>query len=207
MTCADCSTLLDRYIDGALAPDVSARVEAHLAGCVACRAELAGIRSIVAEARVLPRTVHPGRDLWSGIEARLPANAPLRLATRRPLLQRPLVLLAAALFLLLAGATLATLYQRRAGGTDSTFVLEQRRYAAATAELARTLAEDPAPLSASTRAVVERNLTIVDAAIQEAEQALATDPGNTELEQMVLARYAQRLALLKHATEAGRRES
>ena len=87
------------------------------------------------------------------------------------------------------------------------FAREQARYARATAELARRLADDPAPLSATTRAVVERNLAIVDAAIREAEHALASDPGNTELEQMVLARYAQRLALLKHATDAGRRES
>ena len=85
--------------------------------------------------------------------------------------------------------------------------MEQERYAHATADLARKLADDPAQLSASTRAVVERNLAIVDQAIREAEDALASDPGNAELEQMVLARYAQRLALLKHATEAGRQES
>jgi hypothetical protein len=55
--------------------------------------------------------------------------------------------------------------------------------------------------------VVERNLAIVDAAISEAQQALTTDPGNTALEQMVLARYQQRLALLKRATDAGRQSS
>jgi anti-sigma factor RsiW len=209
MTCSDISTRLDDYLDGALPPDQVRQVEEHLAGCDRCRAELAGLRSILADARTLPRTVLPSKDLWSGIEARLPAPAPavLPLRPRRPLLQRPVALLAAALFLLLAGATLATLYLRGPGGAASTFALEQQRYATATADLARRLADDPTLLSATTRAVVERNLTIVDQAIQEAEKALATDPGNTELEQMVLARYAQRLALLKHATEAGRRES
>jgi hypothetical protein len=176
-------------------------VEQHLAGCPDCRRELAAIRALVGEARSLPRSILPERDLWTGIEARL---APVAGPAPRGLWYRPLVLLAAALFLLLAGATLATLYQRR---TTSEFALEQERYAQATADLARKLADDPAHLSASTRAVVERNLAIVDQAIQEAEAALATDPGNAELEQMVLARYAQRLALLKHATEAGRQES
>jgi hypothetical protein len=55
--------------------------------------------------------------------------------------------------------------------------------------------------------VVERNLAIVDQAIREAEAALASDPGNAALEQMVLARYVQRLDLLRRATEAGRQES
>jgi hypothetical protein len=149
----------------------------------------------------------PSRDLWDSIESRLPANAPIPVHQRQPLRQRPLFQLAAAIFLLLAGAALATLYLRGHGPAPSSFALEQQRYATATADLARRLADDPALLSATTRAVVERNLTIVDAAIHEAEHALATDPGNTELEQMVLARYAQRLALLKHATEAGRQES
>lgn len=209
MTCSDMSGRLDEYVDGTLTPDLVRQVEEHLAGCDRCRAELAGLRSILADARALPRTVLPSKDLWSGIEARLPAmsSAALPLLPRRPPLQRPLVLFAAALFLLLAGATLATLYQRAREGATSTFALEQQRYATATADLARKLADDPALLSATTRAVVERNLTIVDQAIGEAEKALASDPGNTELEQMVLARYAQRLALLKHATEAGRRES
>ena len=117
------------------------------------------------------------------------------------------MLLAAALFLLIAGASLATLYQRRSVPSASAFAAEQERYARATAQLAGQLAADSSALAGQTRAVVARNLAIVDQAIQEAERALATDPGNTELEQMVLARYAQRLALLKHATEFGRRVS
>jgi len=201
MTCAEIAELLDGYIDGTLSPDTLAQVEAHLAGCADCLREVAAIRALVGEARSLPRSILPERDLWTGIETRLAPVAPT--APRRRWYQ-PLVLLAAAIFLLIAGATLATVFQRR---TSSQFALEQERYAQATADLARKLVDDPAHLSASTRAVVERNLAIVDQAIREAEDALASDPGNAELEQMVLARYAQRLALLKHATEAGRQES
>lgn len=203
MTCTEIAALLDGYIDGTLPPDALAQMEQHLGECPDCRREVAAIRALVGEARSLPRSILPERDLWTGIEARLTPVATIP-ATPHRRWYRPLVLLAAALFLLIAGATLATLYQRR---TTSEFALEQQRYAQATADLARKLADDPAHLSASTRAVVERNLAIVDQAIQEAEAALQTDPGNAELEQMVLARYAQRLALLKHATEAGEQES
>lgn len=205
MNCTDIAPLLDEYIDGALAPDAVRNVDQHLAGCERCRREVAAIRSLLADARSMPRAIQPGRDLWAGIEGRLSPAARAVAPSARSSRYRPLVQLAAALFLLIAGATLATVYQR--GRSPSGFVMEQQRYAQATADLARKLADDPAHLSASTRAVVERNLAIVDQAIREAEDALTTDPGNTELEQMVLARYAQRLDLLKRATVAGKVES
>ena len=69
------------------------------------------------------------------------------------------------------------------------------------------LRQDAGALAPETRLVVERNLAIIDQAIGEAEAALQSDPGNGALEQMVLARYEQRLALLRHATLSGRRES
>jgi len=204
MTCTDISPLLDDYVDGDLPPDAVARVTAHLAGCARCRAAMAGIQALVADARALPRTVEPPRELWAGIESRLSR----RVGTApHPVLPRTVLALAAGLALLVTGALLATWYQRRTAPAASDFALEQRRYAQATAELARTLTVEPSRLPSDTRAVVERNLAIVDRAIQEAETALATDPGNAELEQMVIARYAQRLALLKRATEAGKQES
>ena len=207
MTCTDIAPLLDEYVDGTLPPDATREVDAHLSGCERCRAEVAGLRALVAEARALPRSVLPERELWTGIERRL-VTMPVGSSAARSVLVRlrPLLLLAAAVFLLLAGATLATIYQRSRTGPAG-FALEQRRYAEATADLARKLADNPTHLSAATRAVVERNLTIVDQAIREAEAALTTDPGNAALEQMVLARYVQRLDLLKRSTEAGRQES
>jgi hypothetical protein len=205
MNCTDVGPLLDDYIDGLLPPERVREVEGHLAGCESCRREVGAIRSVLADARALPRSIQPGKDLWSGIEPRLNTAPVIPLPATALRSYRPFTLLAAALFLLIAGATLATLFQRRS--TPSVFAAEQQRYVEATADLARKLADDPAQLSASTRAVVERNLAIVDQAIKEAEEALASDPGNTELEQMVLARYAQRLDLLKRATAAGKQVS
>jgi hypothetical protein len=205
MNCSDIAPLLDDYIDGTLPPEKVRQVEAHLTGCQKCRREIEGIRSVLADARALPRSVLPGQDLWSGIESRLGQSKVMALPLSRGRTYNNWALLAAGLFLLIAGATLATLYQRRSA--PSAFAQEQQRYVQATADLARKLADDPTQLSASTRAVVERNLAIVDQAIKEAEDALTSDPGNTELEQMVLARYAQRLDLLKRATAAGKQVS
>ena len=205
MTCTEIAPRLDEYIDGALPVEAAHEVERHLAGCERCRREVAAIRSLLADARSMPRSIQPDRDLWRGIEGRLTPARTVSSPAIRPYRPQPLVLLAAALFLLIAGATLATVYQR--GRAPTGFALQQQRYTQATADLARKLADDPTHLSSATRAVVERNLAIVDQAIHEAEEALTTDPGNAELEQMVLARYAQRLDLLRRATAAGKQES
>jgi anti-sigma factor RsiW len=204
----DCTTiapLLDAYLDGELPPAEHETVDAHLATCANCRAEADAIRSIVADARALPRSVLPERELWSGIGPRLTQGAVglERARTMPPL--RGWFRLAAAIGLILFGAGLGTLWQRSTA--PSPFAAEQARYTAASTVLAERLAADPGQLTPSTRAVVERNLAIIDLAIREAETALAADPGNTPLEQMLVARYEQRLALLRRATSARGMES
>ncbi len=213
MTCEPMAPLLDDFLDGNLPAAERAQVEAHLATCPTCRAEVDALRSVLTDAREMPRSVMPARDLWSGIAGRLGDSAlkdslvPGRPAgsLRDSVAARRLVLqMAAAVALLVAGAALATLV-RSAAPASAEFAAAQRRYTRETAELARQVAAHPDALPESTRAVVERNLAIVDAAILEAEQALTADPGNTALEAMILARYEQRLALLTRATAAGRR--
>jgi hypothetical protein len=201
--CAEVTGLLDEYVNATLGPVDRVRVEEHLSGCERCRAEVAAVKALVAGARALPSSITPGRDLWTGIEPRLKPTG--RGATgidwRTPLWGR----LAAAIGFVLLGAGLATVWRQSAG--PSGFAVEQARYEAASAELASKLTESTPGLSSITLAVVERNLAIVDSAIQEAKRALQADPGNGALEQMLRARYEQRLDLLRRATDADRRES
>jgi anti-sigma-K factor RskA len=206
---SDCDTilaLLDEYLDGTLAADEQTRVSAHLGACERCRREAEAIRALLARTSTLPRSVLPGRELWSGIAERIRGSTVRRHngATRWRV---PAVALqaAAAIGLILLGAGLATTWQHRPAG--SRFTAEQARYAAASTALAEHLAREPGNLAPATRAVVERNLAIVDAAIREAEAALLRDPGSQALEQMLVARYEQRLALLRHAIENGKWES
>lgn len=208
MTHGESAARLDEYIDGTLDPATRAEIEAHVAACPVCRDELAALQSILADARALPRSVMPARDLWDGIEGRLRQDhVPARPAVL-PFTQRYRVpLLAAAALVILVGGMLIGKSLQPAPTARSAFALEQQRYNDATTALVEQLNRDSNVLTDETRAVVERNLAIVDAAIREAEHALDTDPGNTALEQMVLAGYEQRLALLKRATSAGRVES
>jgi hypothetical protein len=191
---------LDDFIDGTLAEPERVRVAAHLDGCPACRADVEAVQALLAEAGRLPRSIQPTSDLWGGIEHRLVSgSSPAR---RR---FRTVYQVAAALGFLLLGAALATAWH--SGREPAGFRASQARYAAASAALAEQLTHNPAGLSPATRAVVERNLAIVDAAISEAESALSQDPGNPALEQMLVARYEQRLGLLRRATRSNPTES
>jgi hypothetical protein len=52
-------------------------------------------------------------------------------------------------------------------------------------------------------ATIERNLRIIDIALEETRQALAKDPGNPALGQMVVAAWRQKVDLLRRATTLG----
>ncbi|HXG45488.1 MAG TPA: zf-HC2 domain-containing protein [Gemmatimonadales bacterium] len=217
MTCDDIRVRFDEYVDGGLAPAEREAVDRHLDGCNECRGEMARLQALLAAARSLPRRIEPSRDLWSGIAARLtPADRrppalrpgetgePAESRGRRPVggPARRWMLAAAAVLLVALSAGATALWLGRL--PVERFSQERARYARATAALAERLAGDAGGLPPTTLAVVRRNLEIVDAAIREAEAALATDPGNPELEQMLVARYEQRLALLARATRLAR---
>jgi anti-sigma factor RsiW len=73
-------------------------------------------------------------------------------------------------------------------------------YDAAVADLERTLEEGRGRLDPNTLAVVERNLNIIDRAIDEARRAVAADPGNTWLRSHLAATMKRKVDLLRSAT-------
>lgn len=65
---------LTALLDGALSPDEAAAVRVHLAGCEACRAEAARLRSAAALLGALPPPPPPSPAFAAGLEARLEAE-------------------------------------------------------------------------------------------------------------------------------------
>ena len=63
--------LLDDFVGGELDERGRRAVQLHLDECHDCRAEVDTLRALLDEARFLPRTLAPSRDLWAGIETRL----------------------------------------------------------------------------------------------------------------------------------------
>jgi hypothetical protein len=87
----DCATLeaaLGAVLDGDLDADAQDVVQRHLAACAACRALVADLDAIIADAKALP-PIEPARELWHDIAARLETpvvpldTAPGRAAVRR----------------------------------------------------------------------------------------------------------------------------
>ena len=200
MTCGEVEARLDEYVDGALGPRDRAALEAHLAGCAACRATLADVRGLVASARALPPRIEPTRELWTGIAARLTARrrGGVNIAWWR---ERGFWagVSAAAAMLVLALAVYRWTGRGSSPRPPDEWSVVEAHYAQATAELNRTLAAERSRLRPETVALVERNLRLIDAALREARSALAQDPGNADLRQLVATAARQKVELLQWA--------
>jgi len=80
MRCSSSRRSLSRYLDGELGPWRRRRLERHLAGCAACRAELEADRGVWALVGAAEAPAPP--DILAHLEARL-TRAPLAPAPRR----------------------------------------------------------------------------------------------------------------------------
>lgn len=77
---------LTALLDGALAPARRAEVEAHLAGCAACRAERDALAGALAALGALPPPPAPSPWFGARLEARLAEAAPARVGVLARLL-------------------------------------------------------------------------------------------------------------------------
>ena len=215
MTCEELDARLDDWLDGTLPPAEARRVEAHLAACAACRESERRLRQLLAHAAALPRSVTPPRDLWPGIARRIegrdrlagaPRLGPLARARRRRdgRARR-------------GGSSLAGAAARgRAHGRDPrpragargglhrrppspTRVLAQaeRDYESAANALLAALQQRRAPLAAGELERVQANLQVIDRALAEVRQALASDPENPELNRMLVATHRKKVDVLR----------
>jgi predicted anti-sigma-YlaC factor YlaD len=203
----NCTELRDRfpaYVAGTLSDTESAALESHLDGCHACHEALETSDRPLSTAESLPRSVIPPTDLWPGIEREL--------ATRRRFRGRvalPSWLLAAAALLMVAlssGGTVLLLRRRQTAPVaveSSTLTALESQYSAASAELSDALERARARLAPETVTTIERSLRIIDQALAESRQALARDPGNAALGQLVAAAWRQKVDLLRRATALG----
>ena len=168
------------WLDGALASDESAGIEAHVARCARCAAEVATARGLIAGAsRILlaldsvPGGVIPARADASAPSPQAPTTtdivpgddlsfAPTKATRRRqtPWFSRPLTRVAAGLVLAVGIGTVAV---REGADRPASVVVELRTEAPSTA--APELSSAPAPVApAATGAAVQEAGGIADAA-------------------------------------------
>jgi hypothetical protein len=227
VTCEEIRARLDDWAAGTLPAEERRDVAAHLATCAACGAEARELKALLSAAAELPREIQPPRDLWTGIDARLDAPAAQVAASpRRPSAGLPRwALVAAALALVVVTAAVSSLLTRRydeavalklrrasegsvAGGSPTTRLPagtraagdREARFLAASQELLDGLERQN--LAPETMDIVRRNVATIDAAIVELHAALERDPGNGELNRMLLATYQRKIDLLEQAARS-----
>jgi hypothetical protein len=89
-----------------------------------------------------------------------------------------------------------------AGGGDArveTVGMADAQYDAAVADLEKALKDGRGRLDASTIAIVEHNLQIIDQAINQAREALVADPANSYLSGHLVEARRRKLDLLRRA--------
>ena len=214
--------LLDDYVTGDLADDARAPVAEHLAGCELCRAELEDLRLIAAKAAELPRSIEPPPAAWRSIRASIEREkVAVRDSDERRVSwwQRPSVLAAAiALAAVMSSAGTAFYMNTRdnsparevaavSAATPATlaaFTVEENNYLRNVAVLQDMLDQQEASLAPETVAQLKASLRTIDEAILEARLALARDPANQTLIEMLSGTYKQKVDLLRRTTELTR---
>ena len=209
------------------APDTLDRgLDAHLAGCEACRSLLADLREIRALAATLEPLEPPAR-VWRGVERRVAAGGwTLRGAVRR-LFAAPgrtprgaggwrlrwslgdATLAGAAVVIVLGvvfDGTRDRLPRTPAGGAGATADGDpgapERQYAAAIRDLEQ-VSNAGVPIPAAARAALTRNLVLVDRAIAESRSAVAAAPDNEVARGHLRAGLARKLRLLRTGAALG----
>ncbi|HXY40107.1 MAG TPA: zf-HC2 domain-containing protein [Vicinamibacteria bacterium] len=216
MTCQELDVRLDDWVDGLLPPPLAAEVEAHVAGCDACREAERRLRRVLAHAAALPRSLTPPRDLWPDIERRIAARDRWGWLSRWT---SPLVLAAAVVAVL---AVAAVVWQGRqpagvqtavipsasptlqpvsaeSGSLDPELEAAVRDYQAAANALFAALQQrqQSRAIAPEDLARVQANLLVIDKAIAEVRAALVKDPANPELNRMLVATHRKKVDVLR----------
>lgn len=190
------------------------------------------LRDLMKEVTALPRSIEPPADAWAKIRAEIEGSGTpdrgseieshSKRSARIPFWQRPIFLVAAAL-LLVAGSSVVTAIaigrrsnaeEARAASTAgdnsngptslAQFTVVESDYLRVVNDLSATLESEEGSLSPETVAKLRESIKVIDAAILEARNALAADPANRTLIQMLANSYEQKVDLLKRSTEMAR---
>jgi anti-sigma-K factor RskA len=219
--------LLDDYVTGELTEEARPAVEEHVATCALCASEVESLRQILARAAELPKSIDPPTDAWSNIRSAIARDASTGRTNNRisrlGIWRHRYVLVAATILVAVLSSAGTALYMNahysgaRSGGaiannssaeaTPATlvaFTIEENSYLRTAAMLQDLLEQQEGSLAPETVAQLKASLRTIDEAILEARIALARDPANKMLVEMLSANYRQKVDLLRRSTELTR---
>jgi anti-sigma factor RsiW len=208
---------LSELADAELPAGELAAIERHLAGCATCRRELARLRALLGRVAALPSSIEPPAGAWTTLRDTLRPQSRLVARSSRPWV-REWGLRAAAAVVLIAGSSALTVMALRSrtsqqvatvapspvatpGAVPAPVRAVERSYVGVVDELTSTFHAQRSALAPETIATLERTLHVIDEAIAEARAALAADPRNDALLDVLSANYEQKVQLLRRASE------
>jgi hypothetical protein len=210
----DISEKLSDYLDDELTPTERQAVETHLQQCEECAATLSDLRRIAGAAAAL-RDTPPSTDLWPDIAARMASGprAAAPPARRRVAFTAPQLVAASLLLVALSGwlavrvlspapprQTAATGSNQPGGGSGGSLTpvaFDDQQYDAAIRDLQEAIDHGRSRLDPETVAAVERNLRLIDQAVDDARRALAADPSSGYLSGYMVQTRQRKLELLR----------
>src|ERR1700693_357290 len=219
--------LLDDYVTGDLTEEARPPVEDHVTTCALCAAEVESLKRILARAAELPKSIDSPVDARSNMRTAISREESAVRAdnsvSRSGIWQRRYVLAAAAILVSVLSSAGTALYMKghysgagnshavaNNASTEATpatlaaFTIEENNYLRTASMLQDLLDQQEASLAPETVAQLKASLRTIDEAILEARNALARDPANKLLVQMLSASYRQKVDLLRRTTELTR---
>lgn len=208
---------LSALVDGEVSGESLDAAQAHLTACPECRAAYDALLRIKRHAGALDDRP-PERDLWSSIAGRLAEDATVvPLAPRRRRLMFSIPQLAAAAVVLMSVSAGAALLVTHAGGRAASAVAVApaasdqpmaglasakgvESYDTAIRDLEGAMTARRSTLDTATVRAVQQSLGIIDAAIRQAEAALAQDPNSMYLNTHLEHALGRKLEVLRRVT-------
>ncbi len=183
------------------------------------------LRALEAKVAGLPRAIHPP-DVWNEIREKIERDSitPIGRSTASPAIrfwQKPGFMLAATV-LLIASTSVTTMIALRgdSAARDSAsvasarpaampasflqFAAKENNYIQTANRLQAIVESEGSTLSPETVAKLKKSIAVIDAAILEAREALAADPANRDLIEILSSSYDKKLDLLRRSAAMGR---
>ena len=205
--------------DGTIAAEREAAARAHLLVCAECADDVVRLEQLTMRARHLEDPTSDLAELWPGIRSRIENAKLVTLAPdsparrwRRP---RPRVIMAALVAVLVLALWLGVRTRSAPDGAPSAqgpgdtsrsvvFVSDSvRAYEEEARILLDRLELTRSGLEPGAAAAIDKDLAVIDSAIAELQTAIARDPRNPALQQLLAASYRQKVEVLKRVSNAG----
>jgi anti-sigma factor RsiW len=202
---------LSEYVDRTLGRDERAQVARHLEACEACRQLVDDLREITRAAAALDPIVPPAR-LWGRIEKEIRGD---RARAANPgrgngfAVSASWTWLAAAAVLVIAvfiGVRFAPPIAPDAGSATDAAAAEaieaeleaaEAHYQKAISGLERIASAENTPFDADTAATLQKNLAVINQAIDESRAAVRSEPASQQAQHSLIESFKTKLALLQ----------